>query len=60
MVAVSQKPTTLASVDAVVRPWLATVGFNAGDFSLIQKGETPARRFEIHFSGPTAAAARKV
>ncbi|CAK0822839.1 unnamed protein product, partial [Prorocentrum cordatum] len=59
VVAVSQRPTTLASVVSSLRPWLSESGFDDEQYEIKQKGESPARRFEICFSGSAAIASRR-
>eukprot|EP00959_Pyramimonas_sp_CCMP1952_P221696 4634616-Pyramimonas_sp.AAC.1 len=59
VVAVSQKPTTQASVIASLQPWLEGLSFTSEDYSIVLRGAAPARRFEVQFKGPSGAAARK-
>ncbi|CAK0813889.1 unnamed protein product, partial [Prorocentrum cordatum] len=59
VVAVSQRPTTLASVVSSLRPWLGEIGFDDEQSEIKQKGESPARRFEICFSGSATIASRR-
>ncbi|CAK0873804.1 unnamed protein product, partial [Prorocentrum cordatum] len=59
VVAVSQRPTTLASVVSSLRPWLGENGFDDEQYEIKQKGESPARRFEICFSGSATIASRR-
>ncbi|CAK0846616.1 unnamed protein product, partial [Prorocentrum cordatum] len=59
VVAVSQRPTTLASVVSSLRPWLGEIGFEDEQYEIKQKGESPARRFEICFTGSTTIASRR-
>ncbi|CAK0825212.1 unnamed protein product, partial [Prorocentrum cordatum] len=59
VVAVSQRPTTLASVVSTLRPWLGENGFDDEQYEIKQKGESPARRFEICFSGSATIASRR-
>ncbi|CAK0788059.1 unnamed protein product [Prorocentrum cordatum] len=58
VVAMAQRPTTTACVEAELRPWIASLGLADDLYDLVPVGPVPTKKFHIRFKGLVAVASR--
>ncbi|CAK0850757.1 unnamed protein product, partial [Prorocentrum cordatum] len=58
VVAMAQRPTTTACVEAELRPWIASLGLADDLYDLVPVGPVPTKKFHIRFKGLIAVASR--
>ncbi|CAK0876246.1 unnamed protein product, partial [Prorocentrum cordatum] len=58
VVAMAQRPTTTACVEAEFKPWIASLGLADDLYEIVPVGAVPTKKFHIRFKGFVAVASR--